>query len=326
MNRVYINVEQVEEKEMKLSIILPVYNVEDYLEKCIESLYNQKSNDVEFIFVDDGSKDNSLTILENAALKDQRFQVYSKKNEGSGYARNYGLSKSSGEYIYFMDPDDWIERNFVETIFSHKKKVDMIIFGYAVYRGSYKKNTVGSSISLYIEEKKLTGDSFEKMFESATLFQVWNKVYRRDFLLESNLYFTNQKTGQDALFNIEVIKKVKTAIVLTDILYNYNARRYGSAQTEFNINKMKDNLNIAEQYINLYDYFAVDSMKPKEYLIEIFFEDIQNRVKHEVKPYWISKEFKKIIYNINFRDIQNRNSKIKLAMLKYLPKQFFKLF
>ena len=107
----------------KISVIIPCYNVENYLDKCIESILTQTLSDIEIICINDGSEDNSLELLNNYASSDKRFTIINKKNEGVGIARNTGLAIAKGEYIYFVDPDDWIENNEVfEKIYTKLKK------------------------------------------------------------------------------------------------------------------------------------------------------------------------------------------------------------
>ena len=106
----------------KVSIIVPVYNVEKYLEKCLDSLVNQSLHDIEIICVNDGSKDDSLDILEKYAKKDSRIKIINKQNQGLSAARNDGLKVAAGEYVGYVDSDDWVDLNFYEKLYESAKK------------------------------------------------------------------------------------------------------------------------------------------------------------------------------------------------------------
>ena len=118
----------------KFSVILPVYNVEKYLRECLESLVNQTLKDIEFICVNDGSTDSSLDILNEYAKKDSRFVIINQHNQGQGVARNNALAVAKGEYVAFVDPDDWVETNMFEELYLKFKEtnVDVIQFNFKV--------------------------------------------------------------------------------------------------------------------------------------------------------------------------------------------------
>ena len=109
----------------KVSIIIPVYNAEKFLDKCIESLQNQTYKNLEFVFVDDGSKDNSVNILKKYAKKDKRIKIIRQKNAGPGPARNNGMKQSTGDYLTFVDSDDTINPDYIEQLMTHIKDNDM---------------------------------------------------------------------------------------------------------------------------------------------------------------------------------------------------------
>lgn len=124
----------------KISVIIPVYNVEQYLPQCLDSLKNQILSDLEFICINDGSVDGSLDILQAYAAEDHRFVIINQKNRGQGYARNKGLEAASGEYIGFVDPDDWVEPDMYEQMYNLAEK--------------YNADTVECNYEHYIESPK----------------------------------------------------------------------------------------------------------------------------------------------------------------------------
>ena len=120
---------------IKVSIVIPVYNVQKYLHECLDSLINQTLKDIEIICINDGSTDNSLNILKEYALKDSRIKVIDKENEGQGIARNLGIELAQGEFIGFVDPDDWLEPEMLEMMYNQAKVLfsQVVICDYKKY-------------------------------------------------------------------------------------------------------------------------------------------------------------------------------------------------
>ena len=157
----------------KISVIIPVYNVEKYLSECLDSIVNQTLKDIEIICVNDGSTDNSLSILQEYASKDKRIKIIDKENEGQGYARKVGLDIVSGEYILFCDSDDkYFLNNVFEKLYFEmdKNKSDLMIFRFI--RGNNKE-------SFKLESDKPIKTS---VFIFALSFAPWFKIYKKSFL------------------------------------------------------------------------------------------------------------------------------------------------
>lgn len=166
------------EKNKKLvSVIVPIYNVADYLKECIDSIVKQTYTNIEIILVDDGSTDNSLNICKSYA--DGRICVYSKENGGQSSARNYGLDVAQGDYIVFVDSDDYIEENYVERLvlaISSDPSVDIAQCG---YRKFGKVNQVYTHTATII----LGNDAFEDYLKNITLTSlVWDKIYKKEII------------------------------------------------------------------------------------------------------------------------------------------------
>lgn len=242
-----------------LSIIMPVYNVEKYINKAVQSVLNQ-DGDFEIILVNDGSTDNSLHELRILEKMHQRIKVFDKENSGSGLTRNYGFGKSRGEYIYFMDPDDYLEKNFFSNI-GHilmESKIEVLLFGNNIVNSEKVKlrEKVGNLKKSYLVNRDIA-DDFEYLNSNYNMFSVWNKIYKRDFLMENNILFDNQKTGQDAIFNLKVLKFVNRMEVVPKCFYNYLELRPDSAQTKFKETKVLDNLAISREFRNLLDLWDI---------------------------------------------------------------------
>ncbi|NLL63291.1 MAG: glycosyltransferase family 2 protein [Ruminococcaceae bacterium] len=216
-------------KNPTFSFIMPVYNVEKYLHEAIDSILNQTFEDFELILVDDKSPDSSPKICDDYAEKDTRVKVIHKeKNEGLGYARNTGFSVAKGDFIIFVDSDDYYELNMLQTcwdIISNNKDVDIIVFGINVFYQNKKCETTWTEKLTTISKKygstKEIGEAFIELNSSRIFPFAWNKVYRRSLLFESGALFEKTKLIEDFLFNIFVFQQSRLVITLEEALHWY---------------------------------------------------------------------------------------------------------
>lgn len=224
----------------KISVIMPVYNVEKYIGECLNSILTQTLEDIEVICVDDGSTDNSLEILNAYAAKDSRIIVINKKNEGSGIARNAGIKAAGGEYIHFVDSDDWLYNNKVyEEIYAKAKEdnLDILIFGgYSCYvsdKGKVYKSKGGYSLKT-LPRKYLKGifsakDIKKDIFTFPST--AWTKLYKREFLEKNQILFQEIRVGQDQLPFFHSMITAERIEVLNKCFYCYRKNRPNSAMT-----------------------------------------------------------------------------------------------
>lgn len=195
----------------KISIILPCYNVEKYIAKSIDSVLAQSYSDFELLAVIDGSPDDSKAIAEEYAIKDNRIKVLNKPNGGLSDARNYGLERANGEYIYFMDSDDWIEPTLLEDNLKivEEENLDFIIFGYIQDDENTDGELINSKEQVPNIKEWVRGDSNIEIdsHHLGLLGYAWNKIYRKSFLDEHKFRF---KKGislvEDILFNAPIYK------------------------------------------------------------------------------------------------------------------------
>lgn len=218
------------EKKCFFSIIIPVYNVEKYLKKCLSCLISQTFPNFEAIFVDDESTDNSLSILREIEKKDSRFKVISKKNEGPGVARNLGLKVSSGEYIIFLDPDDWIEDSALQVLFNefNKTKAQVIQFDYKKCFEPSKKIELASlnrDSKVSIQDNSFFDCNIIKNKSlSDYRLMVWDKAYCAQFIKDNKIRFAPNKHGEDHIFSLKVLFLAKKILYINKYLYNYLTR------------------------------------------------------------------------------------------------------
>jgi len=206
----------------KFSIIIPVYNVEKYLSDCMNSLINQTYGDIEIICVNDGSEDNSLGILESFAQNDGRIKIINQENKGVSAARNTGLENATGEYVLFVDSDDWLEINACEKINSVIAPDIDIVFCNGNTRNANGSVVVLQENNPVLDKKNNFFEYIEECFKSLNLRSVWGKAYSREYLKKNNIKFLEDLWfGEDTYFLMCNMCKNPQIYVMEDCLYNY---------------------------------------------------------------------------------------------------------
>ena len=210
----------------KVSVIIPVYNVEKYLRQCLDSVVNQTLKDIEIICVDDGSSDNSLNILKEYAANDDRFIILEQKNQGAGAARNKGLEVAKGEYLYFIDGDDFLQRDALEKIYCRITETNSDI---CVFTNNFLNVVTGEfkpcdwqRLIFKIPQKS----SFNKYDIPNDLFDfcnvpAWTKMYKTSFIKSNNIKFQNLKTCNDVYFNFMTLSKADAITFLNECLITW---------------------------------------------------------------------------------------------------------
>ena len=193
--------------DKKVSVVVPIYNVEDYLDKCVETIVNQTYKNLEIILVDDGAKDNSGPLCDKWAAKDSRIKVVHKENGGLSSARNTGMEVATGDYIMFEDSDDWLELELIEKCVDRitKDNSELVIFGYK------KVNEQGANLGEFtfgndtINRDKLAGQLFQRIVEMSFGY-AWNKLYDFNVMKKSGL--KNDRSiidREDLVFNMQML-------------------------------------------------------------------------------------------------------------------------
>lgn len=235
-------------KRFKISVIVPVYNAERTLKKCIESILSQTYVDFELILINDGSTDSSLDIC-NRYKHDNRVVVIDKKNEGSVKARVDGINKSRGEYITFVDADDWIDKNTFILLYEEEKKSDFDILCFNSYKaiGKYGLVKKEGDRTYFSKNKTYYGDEIKNELIVAWLYghpfpsTLWGKFYKRNIIKNTGLYSKNVKFFYDDLMtNFEVFMRAKSVKVADKTLYYY---RYGGGTSKYMPNFFEDVIN-----------------------------------------------------------------------------------
>ena len=216
----------------KVSVIIPVYNVEKYISKCLNSVVNQTYKNIEIVIVDDGSKDNSGVIVDNFASNDKRVVVLHKENAGVSAARNDGLRKSTGEYVVFVDSDDYLELDFIEYYISIivDTNADVVcgLKHFSIWNRTQSSDFNYSGID---RVKAMRYIYLEKINVA-----VWNKIYSKELILNSGVEFDESIWyGEGMLFNIEIFQAAENIVVSNKMVY-HQIFNPDSAMRDFNLN------------------------------------------------------------------------------------------
>ena len=178
-----------------ISVIIPVYNAEEYLPRCLDSIIKQTFTAIEIICINDGSSDNSSNILTQYANKDNRIIILKQENLGAATARNLGLDHAKGKYISFIDADDWIAEDFIATLYhaATKSKADVVQCGYFKFDGIQNKTII---------EKELISQNISQILDNTKKLYIWNKIWKKNFLDKNHIRYYPDILYQDILFNI----------------------------------------------------------------------------------------------------------------------------
>lgn len=301
----------------KISVIIPVYNTEKYIKKCLDSLVNQTMNNIEIIVVNDGSIDHSEEIIKKYEEKYKNMIKYFKKeNGGLSEARNYGIRKANGEYIAFVDSDDYIDINLFSNLEKYmQREVDLIKYKtIKIYENEKQEKFEGP-----VFEEKNGQDAFNKLYAKDILLEpAWLYLYKREFWNENNFEFTENTYHEDFGLIPLVILQAKT-MVSTDVYGYYYIQRENSIVTDNTKNKKKayDLLVHYDNMINKIKDMKLDK-KTKEN-IKIYYTNaillkINDLDKNETKKYIKEVKKRKILKNIKIRNIKQLIKKIILLI------------
>lgn len=219
-----------------VSIIIPVYNTEQFLQKCLQSVVNQTYKNIEIIIINDGSSDNSHLIIEEFSVTDNRIKVVNQTNKGISGARNRAVKEASGDYIMFVDSDDWINENMIEILVKTmlRGQTNMVVSN---YYSEFRENAVEKRIIL---KERIITDKERNTFISRLIgpkdnelknphfvdgfSTVWGKIYKKDIIQTNQISFIDLSiigSNEDLLFNLEYLKHCNEIILLPDSLYHY---------------------------------------------------------------------------------------------------------
>jgi glycosyltransferase involved in cell wall biosynthesis len=297
-----------EEKMIKLSIIVPIYQVEAYLCKCIDSILHQTFSDYELILVDDGSTDRSGKICDSYATQDARIVVIHQSNGGLSAARNAGLSVAKGEYVAFIDGDDYIETSMYETMISLavKYQADLVSCGIWNIYGDHKTSQC-KELKEYVCGRE---EAYKKMMQGVEIpGSICNKLIKRECIKE--IRFAVGKCYEDAFFVPQLMEQIDTVAVTTKPLYCY-VHRQGSITTK---PFTKDGMDIIEayqlNYDNMVSRYPALKKEAQFRLLWAYFQAMDRIIlakKYKKNPYYaevrnyLKQNWFRVVTNSNFRN------------------------
>ncbi len=323
MNLLYNN-KLKRESMPQVSIIIPVYNVEQYLSQCLDSILNQTFNDFECICINDGSTDNSLSILCEYAAKDNRIKIIDQKNKGLAYTRNVGIKNSIGQYLLFVDSDDWLTKDCLYKSFNKIKETssDVVQFNYKFY---YSKENKYVSKRVFESEKIKEEDTISAILQKSYEGPIWRRIYKRDILLKNNLFFYEGRVSEDGVFSAVLFLYTKKIVYIEDELYIYR-KQTASAITS----------NLSKLFVDwFYNFFTmIKDIKNRGFLseeaikwcIHVFCWDYSRIGKEQTKD--IQKEM--LVHSTNLIEylLQSTKSITNIMKLKFvfLTLKIFKMY
>ena len=250
-----------------VSVVVPMYNVEEYIEDCLISLKEQTYKDIEILVINDGSTDNSLTIAKNIAKEDNRIKVYTKENGGLSSARNYALNKISGDYITFVDSDDYVSKNFIKKLLDmiNKYSTDIAICGYSKLEDKQIVHTLDNYYEELLTTKKIIDDMYKsKDSKYISYITAWGKLYKTS-LFEGIRY--PSKKHEDEFITYKLYLKTNRICYVNEELYIYRVRSGSIMNSGFNLNYL-DKMDMYEERIAVLKSYSLDTTTTERCLLE----------------------------------------------------------
>lgn len=313
------------EEDCLISIIVPIYNVERYLNKCIDSIISQTYKNIEIILVDDGSPDNCGKICDEYAKKDNRIKVIHKENGGVSSARNVGIEISNGEWIVFVDADDWIEIEYCKRMLdiAIQRKADVVLCGYNRVVGS-KKEKINSSGD---NEEFDSIQYLNKILNPQTAFGFCHMKIIKKIVMNNIQFNEDLNVGEDALFNIMTSKNITKVIINKEALYNYRINM-NSVVKKFDVkypDKYEKSMKINRDYIwnNYYNhkdvlqnYYNFVAFHVLLIAVNYCYSPYNTNKKNELKEICDREIFKEAIKKCNYNEL-SFTRKVTLFSIKH---------
>ena len=271
-----------------VSVIAPVYGVEKYIPRAVESLKAQTYSDWELFLVDDGSKDNSGAVCDKYASEDSRIKVIHKENGGAPSARNVAIDKASGKYMFFMDPDDWAESKMLEDLVSIAERDDAQLVVAGFYIDTYYSNTEKFQQEQFVPSVTFSSqnefrENAYKMFDASLLYAPWNKLVRADYVLENKLYFPDT-FWDDLPWNLSVVRDVSRVSVTENKYYHFIRQRSESEGAKYRPNMYEKREEEQDWMEEIFEYWGIDTPEVREFLSRRYVERIVGCIENLTNP------------------------------------------
>lgn len=274
--------------DVKITAIMPVYNVENYIERCFESLRAQTLTDWELIAVDDGSTDSSGALCDEFAKKDSRITVIHKENGGAPSARNAAIPVAKGKYLYFFDPDDWAEPTMFYDMYSaaEKHNAQLVVTGFYI-------DTYYSDTEFYTQEQSLPSRVYKsqrefrecarELFDKNLLYTPWNKLYSRQYVMENNIRF-KPTFWDDFPFVLDYIRDVERVVLLEDKYYHFIRARADSETAKYRKETYEKREEEHGWMLEIYEHWGVNDEKSVEMIQRRYIERLIGCIENVTNP------------------------------------------
>lgn len=301
----------------KISVIVPAYNAQKTIKKCIESILTQTYKNLEIILINDGSNDKTEEMCEKLVQTDNRIKYYYKENTGVSKTRNFGLDKASGDYISFIDADDFLEKNMYEIMIKKINNADILICNCFLISDNKK-------IDNDIDIKNSSYENLEEMLKDINNKEInryvnppWNKLIKREIIINNNILFNPKiSLGEDLIFNLTCMKYANKINIINERLYNYVVTTSGLSEKRRNI---KDFLNNSFSLINS----LIEISQKVKNLDNIILNELRNIIARMEQKYEISEMLnflelirEKICNRVECKRL-SKNNRIVYLLLKY---------
>lgn len=274
--------------DVKISVIMPVYKVEKYVGKAIESIQKQTLTEFEFLIVDDGTPDSSGEICDRYAAEDSRICVIHKENGGAPSARNIAIEMAKGEYLYFMDSDDWAEPEMLENMYQMAKKyqAQLVVTGFFIDtyydRDRYISEKICVDDAVYNRAEDFRKNAY-KYYDRNLLYTPWNKLYEAAYIKKHNLKFP-QTLWDDFPFNISVVRDIERVVVSTEAYYHFIRARAESETAAYRPEMYEKREEEHGWLVELYQYWDVHDSLSREMLARRYIERFVGCVENLTNP------------------------------------------
>ena len=298
------NIDKLKDNDLnlpKISVIIPVYNMEKYLNECLDSVINQTLKDIEIICINDGSTDNSLKILKEYEKKDKRIKILTQKNSGVAIARNRGIDFSKGEFIGFLDSDDmYMNKSSLENLYYSAVNNNVLISG--GNSNKYYNDKLIEKLEPFEKEGIIKYSDFQKQY------YFWKYIYSSKLIKENKLYFPNYSNFEDPVFFVKIMNLAEIFYALPQTVHYYRIRHKSSKLNKNNV------IDMLKGMLDILKFSDKNNLNILYYdLIEKF--NHPYRVKH-IKQFFKTKEVKnktiEILKYINYKKVKSINKKFKL--------------
>jgi len=308
----------------KISVIIPVYNVEKYLRLCIESIINQTLKEIQIVLVNDGSTDSSLDICELYLRKDNRIQLINKMNGGLSSARNSGLSVAKGQYVSFIDSDDWIDDRMLEDLYTDAimHDADLVVSGEVIEYvfENYSRIVLSGKTTNTSQKSESAGYVFE-LCTKGLFSVVWNKLYRNNVVRQNDIKFdVDAMPVEDIIFNASVFCKINSLSILDRAYYHYMKRDENTYVTRYSQKIFEIAKARYSSFVQVFEYYGLDKTEHTDWLDKTYALGLLDCV---LNMYRKGSTLDFIGRKSFLRDVIYSDTKAKVVMVSFKPNNIY---